>query len=407
MRIVGGKGKDFIANTSKSSKRNTIIYDNKDEKNTIGEDANAKLVLSDKEWVNAYSPNSFTYDKKSFGPSLDYNADDRIFLGLSFERRHFGFRTDPASYTQKISGNFAPKTAAYTIRYDASFYSLFGRNTDLVLNAEYNGPKYTFNYYGQGNSTANIGDNITYYRVRSKNLSLKSFIQYRFTKAFKVGVGPGFEHFKIETPANRFISRADFPERGEIENPSRFGTLRLFGDIDFVDNPAFPTSGIRWRSEINYFDDLSPQAYQFLQLQSHISFYGTPNLSFPVTVAVRLGAATHFGNYKFFQANSLGNNTYLRGYRNNRFSGRSYLYQNAELRFTVTNIRNYLFTGKVGVFGFVDAGRVFSDLPENSNWHSGYGPGIWLNLYNLFMVSTSWGISKEGKYFLIKSGITF
>ncbi|MBC7913022.1 MAG: hypothetical protein H7Y07_02770, partial [Pyrinomonadaceae bacterium] len=91
----------------------------------------------------------------------------------------------------------------------------------------------------------------------------------------------------------------------------------------------------------------------------------------------------------------------------NRFSGHSYLYQNSEIRFKLTNFRNYLFTGNAGMFGFFDSGRVYSDNPESKEWHKGYGPGVWLNFFNKFLVSTSYGISKEGKYFTIRSGMSF
>jgi len=144
-----------------------------------------------------------------------------------------------------------------------------------------------------------------------------------------------------------------------------------------------------------------------MQLKTDLAFYATPNFNFPVTIALRMGAATNIGDYKFFQANSLGSNTRLRGYRNNRFTGRSYLYQNTEARFKLINFRNYIFTGNFGVFGFFDAGRVYSDNAEASTWHTGYGPGFWMNFYNKILVSSSYGMSKEGRYVTLKGGLSF
>ena len=141
--------------------------------------------------------------------------------------------------------------------------------------------------------------------------------------------------------------------------------------------------------------------------KTDISFYATPNFSFPVTTAFRFGGAVNVGNYKFFQANALGSNSNLRGFRNNRFSGRSYLYQNSEVRFKVTYFRNYIFTGDMGLFGFFDSGRVYSDGPEASTWHKGYGPGIWFNLYNKALITGGYGFSKEGSYLTLKAGMSF
>jgi outer membrane translocation and assembly module TamA len=237
-------------------------------------------------------------------------------------------------------------------------------------------------------------------------LSLTSFLQYRFTTAFKAGVGLGYEYFRIEKPAGRYVSSTVFPEIQDIAEPSKYGTIRSYADIDYVNNSLFPSTGVRWRSEANYFKEFSG-SHNFIQLKSDISFYATPNFSFPVTAAIRLGTATNIGSYKFFQANSLGGNSNLRGFRNNRFSGRSYFYENSELRFKVSKFRNYIFTGDFGILGFLDAGRVYSDLPESAKWHMGYGPGIWTNFYHKLLFSTGYGISKEGRYLFLKLGLPY
>ena len=404
IRVIGGKGEDFIANKSDNGK--VIIYDSKTG-NTIDGNHNSDLRLSNKDWVHQYDPSSFHYDQKGPVPSFDYNGDDGLFLGAGYKFKHFGFRKDPYSYLQTFRGTYAPHTGAYVIKYQGDFYSLFARNLDLVFNAAFNGPKYTFNYYGQGNSTPNVDDSNIYYRVRTKNLSVSSFLQRRYTSAFRVGIGPGFEYYRVEKPGGRYVSDASFPESGDVGQPSKFRTLRTYAIIDFVNNPLMPSTGVRWRNEANYFSEIGQTRLDFLQLKTDLSFYATPNFNFPVTVAVRLGAATNIGDYKFFQANSLGNNTRLRGYRNNRFTGRSYLYQNTEARFKLANFRNYIFTGNFGAFGFFDTGRVYSDNAESSTWHSGYGPGLWMNFYNKILLSSAYGMSKEGSYISLKGGLSF
>ncbi len=404
IRIVGGEGNDAIIDKSDGR---TIVYDNNTEKNTIIQGKNTALRLSNKGYINDYKVNDFTYSKSGKTVSLDYDSDDGAFIGGGFTTKHYGFRKEPYSYDQTLIGRYAPKTGAYIIKYKANFYSLFGKNTDLVLHAAYNNPQHTFNYYGQGNSTTNIDDLNSFYRIRTKNISASAYLQRRFTDAFKVGIGPGYEYYRVEQSADRYVSTANFPDKADIENPSQFVTLRSYANIDFVNDPLFPTTGVRWKNEAAFFNEMGNTTDRFLKLQSDLSFYATPNINFPITAAVRIGAAANIGDYKFFQANSLGNNTNLRGYRNNRFSGRSYLYQNSELRFKVANFRNYIFTGNLGLFGFFDAGRVYSDNPESNTWHTGSGPGFWLNLYNKFLFSGAYGFSKEGKYITLKTGFSF
>ncbi|MDB5120453.1 MAG: hypothetical protein JWN56_1671 [Sphingobacteriales bacterium] len=405
IRVIGGPGEDAVLTSNDGGR--TMVYDDKNENNTIVPGNKTAIRTSTKPYVNDYATEYFTYDQKGKIPTLNYNGEDGIFLGAGYSSKHYSFRKEPFSYNQQIAGAYAPKTGAYYIRMFANFYSIFGKNNDLIFKAGYNGPKYTFNYYGEGNSTLNLDDDQNYYRVRTKNLSTSLFYQHRFSKTLQVGIGPGYEYYRIEKPANKFITSEQFPDKADIESPSNFGTLRSYANINFVDDNILPSSGLRWKNEANLFKGINATKDQFLQLKSEISFYGTPNLNIPFTFALRLGGATNIGSYKFFQANALGNNTYVRGFRNNRFSGRSYLFENAEVRFKLTNLRNYILTGNIGLFGFFDSGRVFSDNPEGKIWHNGYGPGLWVNLYNKFMVTGSYGMSKEGNYITVKSGFYF
>ncbi|MXV17710.1 BamA/TamA family outer membrane protein [Hufsiella ginkgonis] len=404
VRFVGGDGKDDI-NTSATS-QHVIVYDNK-EGNHINAGKRTTLRLSKDDSANFYDPDAFEYDKKGPIPYGDFNGDDGLFVGLGYGIKKYGFRKDPYAYETDLAGAYAPKSGAYLFRYRGTFYSVLGKNNDIIATAKYNSPKYTINYYGEGNSTENIDNDNLFYRLRTQNLSASLLFQHRFTKAFKMGIGPGFEYYKVTRPEKRFVNTAAFPEKEQVEVPARFGTVRSYLDIDFVDNPVFPGSGVKFRTEANYFNESGGTNFNSLQLKTIGSFYATPNFSFPVTLALRAGAAKNYGDYKFYQTNSLGSNSYLRGYRNNRFSGRSYVFQNTELRFKLTDLRNYIFTGNLGVFGFYDSGRVYSASAESGNWHHGYGPGVWINFYNKFLVTTAYGISGEGKYFTFTAGMPF
>ena len=383
------------------------MFDTEDNETSIHAGINTNLELTQYESVHAYNRNAFKYDKKSFIPSFDYNVDDGLFIGAGYSIKHYGFRKEPYSYTHLIKANYAPRTHAKSISYTGNIYSIFGINKDIIVNAAFNGPKYTFNYFGQGNSTTNLEDNIDYYRVRTKNISFTAYFQRRFTQAFHVGIGPGYELYWIEKPMNTFLTSPDFTEKKDLVNPSRFATLRSYANVDYVNDVLFPTSGVRWKNELSYFSEVNKMKDKFLQFKSDLSFYGTPNFSIPVTAALRIGGAANIGDYKFYQSNFLGNTTNLRGYRNNRFAGRSYIYQNSELRFKISSFRNYIFTGNFGLFGFFDSGRVFTKKPESNDWHTAYGPGGWVNFYNKFLISAGYGISKEGRYFSINSGFSF
>jgi hemolysin activation/secretion protein len=82
-----------------------------------------------------------------------------------------------------------------------------------------------------------------------------------------------------------------------------------------------------------------------------------------------------WGAYPFHEAAFLGGGSTLRGYRHQRFAGDAAVYGTAELR-------QRLFTTRApvpvrwGVFGIVDAGRVFLEGESSRKWHTGVGGGL-------------------------------
>ncbi|MXV53197.1 BamA/TamA family outer membrane protein [Pedobacter sp. HMF7647] len=414
IRLIGGEGKDFFQDKSKKS--NIVVYD--DSKNNIKKGENTDVRVTTQNLTKDYDPfNFFNYNEKGFAPDLNVNGDDGIFLGLSHSLTLYKFNKSPYSYKQNVLFRWAPKTNAINFRFTGEVLSLFGANTDLVVGAIYQGPQNTFNYFGEGNSIKyNNSDIISPYRVRTKTVNSIIFVRHRFSNSFQIGIGPGYEYYNILRSEGRYVASPDFSYQDQIVHPSQFITVRSFTNTNFVDNEIFPTTGFTWRNQANYFLETTNNAQQHVQLKTDLTFYATPNFNFPMTFAFRIGGATNIGGYKFFQSNSIGNNynlsifgrdISLKGYRDNRFSGRSYLYGNSEVRFPVTTIRNYLFSGTLGITGFFDLGRVYSSVSETDKWHTGYGPGIWVNLFNKIIFSGGYGFSEDGHLFTVKSGMSF
>ena len=83
------------------------------------------------------------------------------------------------------------------------------------------------------------------------------------------------------------------------------------------------------------------------------------------------------------------------------------MYNNTELRLELFDFYNYLLGGKVGLSGFFDVGRVWFDEENSDVWHTGYGGGIWFNVFESFLLNSSIGLSEEGTLFSIKAGFLF
>ena len=142
-----------------------------------------------------------------------------------------------------------------------------------------------------------------------------------------------------------------------------------------------------------------------LKVNGSFSFYHT--FFNWLTVAHRTGAATNFGEYEFYQANTLGGNMNLRGYWRDRFAGKSNFYQNSELRISFGDLQGYAFRGKIGIFGFFDDGRVWIKDEDAPGLHTGYGGGIFFLPFNLSALSLYYATSRDTNAVTLKAGFLF
>lgn len=414
LRIVGGMGYDVIVDSSHvdGMRKETIVYDTSNEKNTIIKSDETKSQVASTYWVNNYNPQDFRYTK--FGPklSVEFNVDDGLFLGGGFGLKRQGFRKDPYQSTTKVVGNYAFRTGSFNVKYNGAYYSLLGRNWDLLLNSRYFGPKYVLNYFGQGNETEGVKEttdgetNIDFYRVRLKKFEFTPMVQHRFSSYFRAGIGPHFEYNEVQSGRNKFVSSDIFPDPQDLHR-SYFTGGRFFTEIDVTDHEKYPTRGSRWRNEVNYFNELKGGTGELTNISTNLTFYYTRSSGSPLTWAVRLGAAKNIGSYKFYQSNFLGGSTNLRGYRRTRFAGRSVAYTNFETRLRFYKFRTTAFSGTFNLMGFVDAGRVWVDNENSKEWHTAYGPGIGINIYDLLLVSLYYGFSEEEGRITVKTGFFF
>jgi hemolysin activation/secretion protein len=81
------------------------------------------------------------------------------------------------------------------------------------------------------------------------------------------------------------------------------------------------------------------------------------------------------GTVPFQELVYVGGGTTVRGYAEQRFAGRRGAYGNAELRL----LAGRLPFGDVGIFGLMDAGRVWITGEASDRWHAAVGGGLWFS----------------------------
>lgn len=410
VRVIGGEEEDEFTDNSRISSlgKSIVYYDDKGENNKIKAGTETRLKITGREYLNEYDYKEFNYPY--FGPrlSVEYNIDDGLFLGGGFNVKTYGFRKKPAATDQTFLANYAINTGAFTFRYRGRFYSFFSPTLDLMVDADVYGPRYVLNYFGQGNDTPNEAP-IGFYRVNQNMAKVYPFLNWQVHEYMRLGVGPLFEYVDLGTRENtgKIIDSDSFRQSALYADFTYMAGASLFAELRALNNRIAPSRGISWTNRISYRNSLNHDKVNFTQLSSDLALYISPEVNFRPTLALRFGGQLNSGSYLFFQSATLGNRENLRGFRRTRFAGRASAYQNTELRLPVGRMANYVFTGTWGVYGFLDHGRVWAKGEQSDTWHRGYGPGVFLNLYNLFVGSASVSFSNEGPYFLLNTGFFF
>ncbi len=390
VRVIGGGGNDRIVNESRvrGPHRRTVVYDNTTEKNEITGNADTRDRTADTEEVNAWQPKPYTLPYVGPKLSLEFNPDDGIYVGGGAVYRRAGFRKVPYSQQHSLIANYAFRSGAYNVRYDGDFRQVFGK-ANLGIKSYLYGPQLLFNYFGLGNNTVNesIGENnrgvIRDYRIKFSRFYFSPTLERDIFGFVKVGAGPQYDQFRVdqETLGSQVVGDPDI-------RPSDFEMNRYLGGRAFLHlgtatSPANPRLGIRLNTEYSANWQLNNERLDFRRLTSELIFYVSPNLPFQLTFAGRLGGARNYGTYRFWQANTLGTTTNLRGYRRTRYAGRDAVYANGEVRLELLKFNAYLFPGSLGIMGLYDAARVYSARDTSSglrDLHTAYGGGVWVDI---------------------------
>ena len=119
-------------------------------------------------------------------------------------------------------------------------------------------------------------------------------------------------------------------------------------------------------------------------------------------------------NFEFYQAAVLGDQTGLRGYRKERFSGKSAFVQSTDLRFNLRRKSSNFLPFNVGFFGGFDFGRVWIDDSRvadpsfnEDQWNTSIGGGIFVTAYSMINANLSAFNSDDGLRIAFKLGFGF
>ena len=223
--VYGLNGNDYfeVSGTSNKNIKLKLIGGNNSDKYEIqtGEqveivDANfqtfivdkdkAKVSLSKEKYITTYDEEKYKHNENRIKPKFGANPDDGLFIGILNEYKVFGFNQNPYSTMHQVFANLYLGTLGFKFGY-------YGEKANVLngFNAfgglGYQSSNYSTNFFGFGNETPNLDDNLKldYNRVRMSTFHAKLGL-LKSKEKFNVSTNLFFESIKIDETADRFVT---------------------------------------------------------------------------------------------------------------------------------------------------------------------------------------------------------
>lgn len=387
VRIIGGLGKDSVIHNGER----IHIYDNRDN---VFQTGAVRWHLSSDSAIHRYEYENYRRSSKGFSPAIGFNNPDRIYVGLKYSYTTHRWRRDPFATKQTFRVHYAIQQTAISAGYSALYPNLFG-NWDLFIDGGFDAIRWT-NYFGTGNETTSPTKTNGYHRTLSR--------EWLGDAGLRLDAGKNhfefacfYQRLKIKRDTGSYVARYFMSAYEDQLLPNNYGGIWLSYQFESVNDEIVPTKGFTGFAKGSYarnFDQDEFFQHYTVKLQSYLP------LGNKFSIAVVAGGSTMVGSDKLlnsarvYEHAVVGGARTLRGYRMERFWGKTAFYNNNELRF-ITKLRSYLLNARAGLIAFFDDGRVWMPGENSNTIHTSYGGGILLAPYNQFCVMLTYGISPE------------
>ncbi|MBT8264033.1 MAG: phosphoesterase, partial [Muriicola sp.] len=404
LRLVGGHNND----TYKSgSGKKVHVYDFKSKKNTYAEAIGANLHRTNDYDTNNYLFSRLKNNTNQFIPTIGANPDDGFKIGLSNIYTYNGFRQNPFTQQHTINASFYFATKGFDLMYKGEFANI-AENLNFEIESKFTSPNYSINFFGFGNETVNLDDDLEldYNRVKIESIYVSPSIVWRSNLGAKFALGLSYEDIEVEATEDRFINT--FYQANGEDTGNRFVGFKGTYTYENRDSEAFPTLGMATNLQFGYKRSTvdSEQSYGFVIPSLSINHKLIP--SGRLVLAAKWKAHFNLGDdYEFYQAASIGANDGLRGFRNQRFTGKRAYYQNTDIRYSIKTLKTGLLPTSIGLYGGFDYGRVWLPGEESDTWHYSYGGGVFFNGSDIMSATLSLFQSDDGPRFAFGFGFGF
>lgn len=408
IRIIGGPGKDVIREMDPDVRRKMLVYDTKDD-NEISVGKGTRLRLSSDDFVNFSDyEHDYLWNSTLAGFYFNYNNADWVYIGGGPKFVKHSFRRKPAQM-HYIRGNLAPTTVSANLKYTGNWYQVSkGLNINTQMDALLPG-SYRY-FYGLGNETKEeTRTSINYYRAKLSQFIGNTKGILNLNEVLYLSGGTGFEYTKVRdvTGENNVLNNPQAGINPNVFEDQLYATALVGFKINTIDDAGNPMRGVQLNLESKTLIGLNDYSTNHTNISGTFKYYLTARSRKQITFAQRVGVEHLIGSFPFYNSNSVGGISNLRGYHPRRFSGRTAMYTNGELRLELLNFYDYYLGGRLGILGFQDTGRVWTDGEDSEKIHYGYGGGVWFDIFDSLIVNFMYGKSLDDYSIEVRLGFMF
>ncbi|MEL7222500.1 MAG: BamA/TamA family outer membrane protein, partial [Bacteroidota bacterium] len=393
--LIGGEGKDQFDDQSITSLdgRQVFIYDFLTEDNELIHTNDSRDRRSKHPENNLYDRRSTAYQHNfnSVLPLLGFNPDDRLFLGFAGRYTRYGFQKTPFASEHEYGGLVSASTGGLSAYYRGNFTHVIGQ-LGLQFAIKGQTPLYANNFYGLGNETINLEEEkgLDFHRIRKAEAAASLRLAWRPNQQTNLWIGPSLIHYDLEQTAGRFLD--SFVNEVPQQVVDDVNYLKLGAEFNYknTNDVAFPTRGIGLFVDADYHVQLDDDDFNFPSINAELQLYQQIDNRGKLVFATQLGVQHRFSDdFPFFlgaRLGGLGPDGNLRGFRRDRFTGRTAFYHNTDLRWKLGYWNNNAIPMALGLTASFDYGKVSLEDIESDIIHYSYGGGVFFSPFDLVTV---------------------
>ena len=423
VRVMGGGDNDVLADSSETDagRRATHLYDSNGDDEFLAEGGTRvdRRDFDPPEPTGAWPATKISGYFKDWGsssgisPTGRYRSGAGTIVGAARRWTKYGFRRVPYQRRFEIAALIATRDWRPGVEASARF-----RRENSPFGFAVGGRAiayHTVRFYGPGNDTPEPPDHDTRL-VRQEEYRAAAHLEARLPAGLSFAAGP----FVRYTDVVEFDSAAPFGALGVEDGARSFGTAGFEADAAFSwrtggpaaapdaggpegpDDPEAAEVDIEELADDPDHDPHDPEAIEeepdpSIRVEASLGGSWVPELwdaasafgeshaiarahlrapgDLGLELGMRLGGQRVWGGFPFHESAFVGGLRSLRGFNAFRYAGDASAYGGLELGVPLFDVE-LLVRGKLGVFGLLDAGRVWVDGESPGGWHTGAGGGL-------------------------------